>query len=169
MAVTLYQISVPVFTRGLRQLRAILAKADAQAQQMKVDEAVLLQARLYPNMFPMVRQVQIACDFAKGTCSRLAGQEPPVFADQEASFAELYARIDKTLAVVETLTPAQIDGQEERTVEFKTRQRTFTFKGLPYLLSFSLPNFYFHLTTAYAILRHNGIELGKPDFTGPFD
>jgi len=169
MAITLYQASVPAFTRGLRQLRAVLAKADAQAQQMKVEPAVLLQSRLYPNMFPMVRQVQIACDFAKGTCSRLAGKEPPSFPDDEANFADLYARIDKTLALLETLTPAQIDGQEERTVEVKTRQRTFSFKGLPYLLSFALPNFYFHLTTAYAILRHNGIELGKPDFIGPVD
>jgi hypothetical protein len=169
MAITLYQASVPVFTRGLKQLRAILAKADAQAQQMTVDGAVLLQARLYPNMFPMVRQVQIACDFAKGTCSRLAGKEPPAFPDEEANFAGLYARIDKTLAVIETLTPTQIDGQEERAVEIKTRQRTLAFKGLPYLLNFALPNFYFHLTTAYAILRHNGIELGKPDFIGPFD
>ena len=169
MAITLYQASVPAFARGLKQLRAVLAKADAQAQQMKVDGAVLLQSRLYPNMFPMVRQVQIACDFAKGTCSRLAGKEPPSFPDNEASFADLYARIDKTLAVIEALTPAQIDGQEERAVEIKAGQRILNFKGLQYLLGFSLPNFYFHLTTAYAILRHNGIELGKPDFIGPLD
>jgi len=169
MAITLYQASVPAFTRGLKQLRAVLAKADSQAQQMKVEGAVLLQSRLYPNMFPLVRQVQIACDFAKGTCSRLAGKEPPSFADSEASFADLYARIDKTLAVIEALTPAQIDGQEERAVEIKAGQRILNFKGLQYLLGFSLPNFYFHLTTAYAILRHNGIELGKPDFIGPLD
>jgi uncharacterized protein len=169
MAITLYQASVPAFTRGLQQLRAILAKADAQAEPMKVDAGVLLQSRLYPNMFPLVRQVQIACDFSKGTCSRLAGKEPPSFPDNEASFADLYARIDKTLAVLATLTPAQIDGQEERTIELKAGTRTLTFKGLSYLVGFSLPNFYFHLTTAYAILRHNGIELGKTDFIGPLD
>jgi hypothetical protein len=166
MPISMYQASVPVFQQQLTALKGVLAKAEAQGAAMKVSPAVLLGARLYPNMFPLTRQVQIAADFAKGTPARLAGLEPPAFPDTEASFAELAARIDRTLEFLKTLRPAQIDGQEERTIELKVGGQPRTFKGLQYLLGFALPNFFFHATTAYAILRHNGIELGKNDFMG---
>jgi hypothetical protein len=164
MTITLYQASVPVFRQMLGALRGILAKAQSQAEAMKVAPEVLLQARLYPNMFPLVRQVQIATDFAKGCPSRLAGLDPPRWEDVETSFPELLARIDRTLEHLATLKPEQIDGQEGRTVSLTVGGQPMTFQGLPYLLHFALPNFYFHLTTAYAILRHNGIDVGKRDF-----
>ena len=166
MALSLYQASVPVFQQFLGSLGAVLAKADAHAAAHKIDPAVLLQARLYPNMFPLMRQVQIAGDFAKGAPARLAGLEPPKYEDNETSFAELNARIDRTSAFLKTLKATQIDGQEERTIELKVGGQPMTFKGQPYLLHFALPNFFFHATTAYSILRHNGIELGKRDFMG---
>jgi hypothetical protein len=166
MAISMYQASVPVFTHFLGALRAVLVKGEAQAAAMKVEPAVLLQARLYPNMFPLTRQVQIAADFAKGAPARIAGREPPAYPDTETSFAELYARIDRTLAFLPTLPAASIDGQEERTIELKVGGRPMTFKALPYLLNFALPNFFFHASAAYAILRHNGIDLGKRDFMG---
>jgi len=168
MAISLYQASVPVFQQFLGSLRAVLAKAEAHAAAHKIDPAVLLQARLYPNMFPLTRQVQIAGDFAKGAPARLAGLEPPKYEDNEASFAELLARLDRTSAFLKTLRAAQIDGQEERTIEIKAGGQPMTFKGQPYLLHYALPNFFFHATTAYAILRHNGLELGKRDFIGQF-
>jgi hypothetical protein len=166
MPISMYQAAVPVLAQHLGALRGILAKAEAQATATKIDPAVLLQSRLYPNMFPLTRQVQIAADFAKGPPARLAGLEPPVYPDTETTFGELYARIDKTLAYLKTLTPAQIDGQEQRTIEIKVGGQPTTFKGLAYLLNYALPNFFFHATTAYAILRHNGIEIGKRDFMG---
>ena len=166
MALSLYQASVPVFQQFLGSLGAVLAKAEAHAAAHKIDPAVLLQARLYPNMFPLMRQVQIAGDFAKGTPARLAGLEPPKYEDNEASFAELNARIDRTSEFLKTLKATQIDGQEERTIELKVGGQPMTFKGQPYLLHFALPNFFFHAAAAYAILRHNGVELGKRDFMG---
>lgn len=166
MSISMYQASVPVFVRMLTNLDAILRKAQAHAEARKIDPTVLLQSRLYPDMFPLVRQAQIAGDTAKGCTARLAGAEPPRYEDTEASFAELYARIDKTIAYVKSVSAGQIDGSEERTVTIKLRDRTLTFPGLAYLLHYALPNFYFHVTTAYAILRHNGVELGKPDFLG---
>lgn len=166
MTISLYAASVPTFIPMLKALRAVLAKGDAHATATKVDPSVYLQGRLFPNMFPLVRQVQIACDFAKGAGGRLAGVELPKFEDNEVSFAELYARIDKTIAFLETLTPGQIDGQEERAIEIKAGPRTLNFKGQQYLLTWVNPNFYFHATTAYAILRHYGVEVGKGDFLG---
>jgi uncharacterized protein len=166
MSISMYQASVPVFQQHLAALKGVLAKAESQAAAMKVTPAVLLEARLYPNMFPLTRQVQIAADFAKGTSARLAGLEPPAYPDTETSFAELAARIDRTLEFLKTMRPVQIDGQEERTIELKVGGQPRTFKGLPYLLHYALPNFFFHATTAYAILRHSGIELGKKDFMG---
>jgi hypothetical protein len=168
MAITLYQASVPAFVQLLKALRGVLSKAQAQAETMKVAPEVLLQARLYPNMFPLVRQVQIATDFAKGASARLAGLEPPKYEDTEQSFEDLLARIDRTLEFIGTLSPAQIDGQEDRTIELKVGGNPMTFKGQQYLVAFALPNFYFHVTIAYAILRHNGIDLGKRDFIGGF-
>lgn len=166
MPITLYQASVPAFTQMLKALRNVLSKAQRQAEAMKVAPEVLLQARLYPNMFPLVRQVQIATDFAKGASARLAGLEPPKYDDTEQTFEELQARIDRTLEFIGTLSPAQIDGQEGRTIELKVGGQPMTFQGQPYLVGFALPNFYFHVTTAYAILRHNGIDVGKRDFIG---
>jgi hypothetical protein len=166
MPISMYQASVPVFQQYLAALKGVLAKAEAQAAAMKVAPAVLLEARLYPNMFPLTRQVQIACDFAKAAPMRLAGLEPPSYPDTESSFAELASRIDRTLALLATLKPAAIDGQEERAIELKVGGQPRTFKGLPYLTGYALPNFFFHATTAYAILRHHGIELGKKDFLG---
>ena len=166
MAISLYQASVPVFTQMLKALRGILAKAEQQAEQMKVAPDVLLQARLYPNMFPLVRQVQIATDFAKGCPARLAGMDPPKYEDAEKTFPELLARIDRVLDFIGSIPADRIDGQEDRTIALTLGGQQMTFQGQPYLLHFALPNFYFHATTAYAILRHNGIEVGKRDFLG---
>jgi hypothetical protein len=168
MSISMYQASVPVFVRGLTNLRGILAKAASHAQTRKIQESVLFNARLYPDMFPLSRQVQIASDHAKGV-ARLAGQEPPPYEDNEQSFADLAARIDRTLAFLNTLTPGEIDGSEERLVSRKLGGKMMTFKGQVFLLQVALPNFYFHSTTAYAILRHNGVELGKSDFIGSLE
>ncbi|HKT30913.1 MAG TPA: DUF1993 domain-containing protein [Gammaproteobacteria bacterium] len=166
MSLSMYQASVPVFIRMLTNLSAILKKGEAHAQARKIDPAVLVNARLYPDMFPLTRQIQIASDQVKGCASRLAGQEPPSYPDTEQTFAELYARIDKTITHLKSFKPAQIDGSEERPIELKQRDRTIHTKGREYLLERVYPNFFFHVTTAYAILRHNGVEIGKGDFLG---
>jgi len=160
----MYQVSVPRFANILRNLSAILDKAQAHAEARKIDPAVLTNFRLYPDMLPMKRQVQIACDSAKGAVARLAGVEPPKHDDVEENFAELKARIAKTLEFIQTFKPAQIDGSEEKDIHLKLGQREIAFKGMQYLLGHALPNFYFHVTTAYDILRHNGVELGKRDY-----
>ncbi|NBO19517.1 MAG: DUF1993 domain-containing protein [Proteobacteria bacterium] len=166
MSLSMYQASLPVFTQMLTNLSAILKKADAYAASKKIDPSVLLQSRLFPDMFPLTRQVQIASDMAKGGAARLAGIEMPSFPDNEASFADLQARIEKTLAFIKGIGRDQIDGTEERDIELKVGGREMKFKGQPYLVNFVLPNLYFHITTAYGILRHNGVELGKGDFLG---
>ena len=166
MTISMYQTSVPVFVRMLNNLAGILEKAAAHAERKKIDPPALLQARLYPDMFALTRQVQIATDNAKGCASRLAGIDPPRYEDTETSFAQLLARVEKTIAFVKSVKPEQIDGSEARTIMLKVRDQTITFTGLAYLLNFVLPNFYFHVTTTYDILRHNGVELGKPDFIG---
>ena len=166
MTTSLYQASVPVFQRMLGNLQAILEKAAAHAQAKKIDESVLLNSRLYPDMLAMGRQVQIAADFAKGACSRLAGQDVPKYEDSEKTFAELIARIDKTLVHIAAFKPAQIDDQEDRDITISIAGNPMVFKGQNYLLHQAIPNFYFHVTTAYAILRHNGVEIGKRDFIG---
>jgi uncharacterized protein len=166
MSISMYQASAPAFTRMLMQLKVIVDKAAATAAAKKVDESVYLTARLYPDMLPMGRQIHIACDFAKGCCARLAGLEVPKYDDNEVTFADFQARIDKTIAYVATISAAQIDGQEDRDINITIAGKPVTFKGLPYLVHFALPNFYFHLTTAYAILRHNGVDIGKGDFLG---
>lgn len=168
MPITMYQASVPVFVRMLGNLTAILDKAAAHAAARKIDDAVLLGARLYPDMFPLSRQVQLATDFARGTAARLAGLEPPSAEDKEQTFVELSARVDGTLAYLRTLPAAQIDGSETREITRTIRGVTRTFNGQDYLLRYALPNFYFHLSTAYGILRHNGVEIGKTDFIGTF-
>lgn len=166
MTISMYQASVPVFIKTLNNLSAILDKAATFSELKKIDQSVLLGYRLAPDMFNFTRQIQIACDFAKGAGSRLAGIEPPVYEDSETNLAELKARIDKTIALLHTFTPAQIDGSEERDINAKVRGNAVTYKGQAYLLHSVLPNFFFHATTAYAILRHCGVEIGKRDFIG---
>jgi hypothetical protein len=166
MKISMYQASVPVFVHSLNNLASILEKGAAYAEAKKIDPAVLVSARLFPDMFPLVRQVQIASDSAKGGAARLAGVEPPAFEDNEKTFPDLIARVQKTVAYLQTLTPAQIDGSEDKTVTWQTRTSSKSMQGLPYLHSHVIPNLYFHETTAYNILRHNGVELGKKDFLG---
>lgn len=166
MMLSMYQASVPVFIRMLNNLSAILDKTIAHAAARKIDPAVLLGARLYPDMLPLGKQIQIAADFAKGTAARLAAMEVPKYEDKEADFADYQARIGKTLAFLQTLDAKQIDGSEDREISITVAGSPMSFKGMPYLLDFALPNFYFHAVTAYDILRHNGVELGKRDFIG---
>lgn len=166
MAISMYQASVPALIRTLENFKNILDKGAAYAEAKKIEPAVLLQSRLYPDMFPLLRQVQIAADFAKGITARLAGQEVPKYDDAEASFIELNARIDKTIAFVKSVPAASIDGSEDREINLTIRGNPVTLKGQPYLVYFGMPNFYFHVTAAYAILRHSGVEVGKTDFLG---
>ncbi len=169
MTISMYQTSVPVFARALTNLKGILAKGAAHATAKKIDEAVFLNARLFPDMLPLARQIHIATDFARGTVARLSGEEPPKWEDNEATFAELIARVDRTIAAVNGFTAAQVDGSESRAVTRQVRGEPKVFTGTNYLLQYSLPNFYFHSTTAYAILRSNGVEVGKGDFIGVLD
>ena len=166
MSLSMFQASVPVFIRAMNNLKVVLDKGAAHAAANKIDPTVLLNSRLFPDMFPLVRQVQIASDNAKGGGARLAGLTPPKFEDNEASFPELNARIEKTVAFLQTLTPAQIDGSEEKTINISFGPKSFTFQGQAYLLGLVLPNIYFHVTTAYNILRHCGVPVGKEDFLG---
>lgn len=166
MTLSMYQASVPVFIQGLTGLGGVIDKAAAHAAERKIDPSALLQARLYPDMFPFTRQVQIATDFAKGGAARLAGAEFPAYEDSETSFEELKARVEKTIAFLRTLEAGAVDGSEERDITLVRRGETSTVKGQAYLLEQAMPNFYFHLTTAYAILRHNGVEVGKRNFLG---
>ena len=166
MTISMYQASAPRFVNMLKNLAAILDKGQAYADAKKLDHAVLTGDRLFPDMLPMTRQVQIACDSAKGAMARLAGVEIPKNEDVERTFPELKARIATTIAFIETFKPAQIDGSEDKAITLKTRGQDTTFKGMQFLLGFAYPNFYFHVTTAYDILRHNGVELGKWDFLG---
>jgi hypothetical protein len=166
MPATMYSFSIPVFRKSLTNLSAILDKAAAHAQERKIDPAALLDARLYPDMLTFTRQIQLATDFAKGAAARLAGDAPPKFDDVEVGFAQLKERIARTIALLDSVGPERINGSEERQIELKTATRTLTFSGLDFLAHFALPNFFFHVTTAYAILRHNGVPIGKDDFLG---
>lgn len=166
MPLSMYQASIPTLLRGLDSLAAILAKAAAHAAARKIAPEVLLNARLAPDMLPLVRQVQIVSDTAKGCAARLAGIEVPSYADIEASFDELQERLAKTVTFLKGVAPEQIDGSEERAIVLKAHDQEIHFTGQSYLLGFVLPNFYFHLTTAYGILRHNGVEIGKKDYLG---
>jgi hypothetical protein len=167
MKLSMYEAAVPVSIRAMNNLAAILEKAAAHAEARKIDPAVLIQARLFPDMFPLSRQVQISCDTAKYGAARLAGAEAPAYEDNETSFAELIARARRTAAYLETLAKAAFDGSEDRTVTWQARGKSRSMQGLPYLLNHVLPNIYFHVTTTYAILRHIGVELGKADDQGP--
>ena len=166
MNISMYQASSPRFINTLKNLSALLDKAQAWAEAKKVDPLVLTGARLYPDMFAFSRQIQTACDTAKGAVARLAGVDNPKHEDTEKTFAELKARIDKTIAFIESVKPAQIDGTEDKDLTIKLGPREVQWKGMQYLLGFALPNFYFHAATAYDILRHNGVELAKRDFIG---
>lgn len=168
MSLSMYQASVPVFIRGFENLQVILDKALAHAKAKNFDPSVLVQARLAPDMLALARQVQIASDVAKACAARLAGIENPSFADVEQTIPELKERIKKTVDFLRSVQAVQIDGSEERTITFKTRTSEYMFKGQPYLLQYAIPNFFFHVTTAYAILRHNGVDIGKADFQGGF-
>jgi hypothetical protein len=162
----MYAMSVPVFVKSLGSLSAILDKAAAHAEARKIDPSVLLAARLYPDMFALTKQVQVACDFAKGSVARLAGQEPPKYDDTETTIDALKARIARTITFVQGFAESQFDGSETREISLKIRDQVLTYKGYPYLAHIALPNFFFHAVTAYDILRHNGVELGKRDFIG---
>ena len=164
MAISMYRASAPVFLQILPAMSACLDKGAAYAAAKKFDPAVLLQSRLFADMFPLVRQVQIAADFAKSTVARLAGVDPPKYDDTETTIDQLKARIAKTLDYVKEFRPSQIDGSEERDITIPMGGQSRSFKGENYLVGFAMPNFIFHATTAYAILRHNGVELGKADF-----
>jgi len=166
MRASMYTLSIPVFRRTLTNLSAILDKAAAHAEARKIDPAALLGARLYPDMLPFTRQVQLASDFSKGTAARLAGEAPPKYDDVEVSFAELKERIARTIAFMDRFKPEQLDGSEQREIELKAPDRTLRFAGLDFLAHWALPNFYFHVTTAYDILRQTGLEIGKQDFLG---
>jgi len=166
MIISMYQASVPRFVNILGNLSNILDKAQAHVDAKKLDTATLTNYRLFPDMLPMTTQVQIACDTAKGVVARLAGVQIPVFEDNEKTLADLKARIAKTVAYIQTLTPAQIDGTEDKEIVIKRGDKETRYKGMQFLLGHAVPNFYFHVTTTYNILRHNGIEIGKRDYLG---
>jgi len=166
MQITMHDTLVPTANRMLGNLSKFLDKAAAFAEAKKFDAAVLLNARLAPDMFTLTRQVQIACDMIKGAAARLSGTEIPKYEDNETTIAELKARIAKTLTFVNGVDAAKFAGSEDRDIVLQARAGELRFKGLNYLRDYALPNMYFHITTTYAILRHNGVELGKPDFIG---
>ncbi|NHZ62394.1 DUF1993 domain-containing protein [Massilia genomosp. 1] len=168
MTFSMYDASVPVFKQILTSLSAIIDKAEAHATEKKIEPAALLQARLYPDMFPFLRQVQVAADFAKGCCARLAGVDVPRYDDTEHTFADLKDRIAKTLAFIDGLPQDGIEASAQRDISTSSGANAKHFKGQVYLAHYALPHFYFHATTAYAILRHNGVEVGKKDFIGAF-
>jgi uncharacterized protein len=166
MSVSMHALSHGVFKPALTQLLVILEKAVASAKARNFDVSVLFNARLAPDMFALSRQVQLTSDFAKNSLARLAGQDPPKFEDNETNMDELFARIRKTLDYLDSVPPSALDGSETRDITLKLRDRTLEFKGLEYLQVWVLPNFFFHEVTTYAVLRHNGVEVGKKDFLG---
>ena len=166
MAMSMYQASIPQFTKMLSNLSNILKKGEEFAKAKNIDGAVLVGSRLAADMFPLAKQVQIACDQVKNGMARLAGVEPPKFDDNESTFTELQERIAKTIAFAKSIKPEQVDGTEAKEIKFSIREWNFEFVGDQYLMTWIIPNFYFHVTTAYNILRHNGVEIGKSDFLG---
>ena len=163
---SMYQAFVPGVSNTLQALAQVLAKGAAHCEARKIDPAAFLQARLFPDMFPLVKQVQIACDMAKGGVARLAGIDNPKFDDTEASFAELQARIERTLAFMRSVSPEQIDGTEDKAIVTKRGDKETHYKGMQFLLGHAIPNVYFHSSMAYAILRTNGVVIGKRDYLG---
>lgn len=166
MKVSMHALSAEVFSYTLGNLSSLLEKGLAHATQRKFDPAVLLGARLAPDMLPLTRQVQIACDLAKNSVARLAAQEPPRMQDTETNFAELQVRIGRTIDYLKSVPASALEGSESRDIKVPAGDRTLEFKGLHFLQQWALPNVFFHVTTAYAILRHNGVELGKRDYLG---
>jgi uncharacterized protein len=166
MTLSMYQASVPVCIRALTNLENILQKGEAFANEKKIEQEVLLNSRLAIDMFPLLRQVQISSDTSKGVGARLAGIENPKYEDNEQSFADLYARLQKTVEFLSSIKPEQIDGSEEKKVVLQFPNQELKFKGIDYLLGFVLPNLAFHVSTAYNILRHNGVDIGKRDYLG---
>ena len=166
MSLSMYQASVPVFVRALSNLRHVFQKGEAHARSKNVADDVLLQTRLVPDMLPLVKQVQIACDMACRGSARLAGTEPKSFDDNETTLAQVYERIDSALEYVKSFRPEQIDGSETRAIHLKMRSGELNLEGQAYLLHFILPNLFFHCTTAYDLFRGMGVELGKSDFIG---
>jgi len=166
MAISMYTASAPVFLRMLGNLDRLLEKAEAYAKERGFDPNVLVNQRLAPDMLPLASQIQLASDSAKGAMARLSGASPPSMPDTETTIAELRARIAATIDYVKSVPQSAVDGSEDRDVVLKTPNGDIPFKGLGYLTGFALPNFLFHVTTAYAILRHNGVPLGKMDFLG---
>ena len=162
----MYEIAIPPLKRALSNLATILKIGEEHADAKKIEHGVFLNARLFPDMYPLIRQVQIATDMSKGAAARLAGLEVPKYEDNEATFADLHARIAKTIAFMDTIKPVQLESSESREVTITVRKVDLKFTGQDYLLKWVNPNVYFHVTTAYNILRHNGVELGKPDFLG---
>jgi hypothetical protein len=162
----MYQASIPAFVRMLGNLSTILDKAEAHATAKSIEPSVFINARLAPDMFPLSRQIQIATDGVKGCAARLAGIDIPSFADTETTFAELHERINKTVAFIQSVDAGKIDGSEDKAIVVKMRTGELNFTGRDYLFNFVIPNFYFHVTTTYAILRHNGVDIGKKDFLG---
>jgi uncharacterized protein len=166
MTISMYQATIPPIVRSLHNLISILEKGAAYAELKKIDPIVLINSRLYPDMFPLSKQVQVASDVTRRGVARLAGLEAPAMADTETTFPELIDRIKQTISYLETLTPEQIDGSEQKTIILPMGKESITFTGMPYLIYFVLPNLYFHVTTTYDILRHLGVELSKLDFLG---
>ena len=166
MTLSMHQAASLQFLRQLGTLGDILAKGEAYAAEHDIDPAELTGARLAPDMFPLTRQVQVACDMAKGCMARLAGREVPSWADEEQSFADLRARVARTIAFIESVPAAEVDGSEDKPIAIKLSDRTLEMTGQPYLPHFVLPNFYFHVTTSYAILRYKGVPLTKQDYMG---
>jgi uncharacterized protein len=166
MAISMYQASIPQMKKMLTNLSHLLKKGEAYAAAKNVDGSVLTSYRLFPDMLPLTKQVQIACDQVKNGMARLAGIESPKFDDHETTFDQLQERIAKTIAFVDTIKPHQVDGTEAKEIQFSIKEWKFEFVGEQYLFAWIMPNFYFHITTAYNILRHNGVEIGKADFLG---
>jgi hypothetical protein len=167
MSLSLYDATIPTFLHSLRALKAILEKGVAHAEARKFDPNVLVSMRLYPDMFPLNRQIQIASDAAKGAAARLSGTEPPKFEDNEATMAELIARVGKTIDYLEGFKPQQFEGDDNRVITIKTPRMSLNFKAVDFVRHWALPNFFFHITTTYALLRHAGVEVGKQDYLGP--
>lgn len=169
MAITMSDASLTLFEKVLKSLSGVLAKAEAHAQAQHIEPAALLKSRLFPDMFPLTSQVQFSCDFAKGAAARLSGVEVPRFDDDEQTFGQLQERIARTLAFIRSADRGAIDGSEDRVIAFNFAGQPLRFKGQAYLLGFAIPSLLFHASTAYSILRHNGVPVGKADFLGPLD
>lgn len=166
MAIDMYTLTIPVFTRALNNLKHVLEKGAAHAEAKKIDPTVFVSARLFPDMFPLAKQVQIATDMVKGAAARLAGVDIPAYADTETTFVELIDRVQRTITFLETFKPEQFTNTADKQIVLPLRTRTLEFTGLVYVQSFAIPNLYFHATTTYNLLRHNGVEIGKMDFLG---